>query len=69
MRYRTRSILWHGETFRFQYLKPGEAKSDEPLWAVSRRGEFIGMMTCPPEVTTRDFDLRSVRWLWDLLGR
>jgi hypothetical protein len=69
MRYRTRSIVWHGETFRFQYLKPSDGKPDEPLWAVSRRGEFIGVMPCPTEVTTRDFDMRSAHWLWELLGR
>lgn len=68
MRYRTRSIIFHGETFRFQYLTPSGRRTDEPQWAVSRGTEFIGMMACPPEVTTRDFDLRSAHWLRELLG-
>lgn len=68
MRYHTRSIVWHGETFRFQYLKRSAPGNGEPQWAVSRGTEFIGMMACPPEVTTRDFDVRSVHWLRDLLG-
>ena len=68
MRYRTRSIVWHGETFRFQYLRSSGPGFDEPQWAVSRGTEFIGVMACSPEVTTRDFDLRSIHWLRELLG-
>jgi hypothetical protein len=41
---------------------------ETPLWAVSRSGEFIGTMACPPEVTTKDFDVRGLRWLGELLG-
>jgi hypothetical protein len=42
--------------------------SDTSLWAVSRGGEFIGTMPCPPEVTTKDFDIRGMHWLAELLG-
>jgi hypothetical protein len=67
MRARSRSLSWHGQTFRFEYAPtPQDARA--PLWAVSRRGEFIGMMACSPEVTTKDFDIRGMRWLDELLG-
>ena len=36
--------------------------------AVSRRGEFVGTMSTPTEITTRDFDLRSFEWLTQLFG-
>ncbi len=68
MRYRTRSISWHGQPFHFERLQPKASSSETPLWAVSRSGEFIGVMPCPPEVTTKDFDVRSLRWLGELLG-
>jgi len=67
MRARSRSLTWHGQTFRFEYTPvPRDARTS--LWAVSRRGEFIGMMACSPEVTTKDFDVRGLGWLEDLLG-
>lgn len=68
MRDRARSLTWRGQAFRFQCLPTPDRDSDAPLWAVSRRGEFIGMMVCPTEVTTKDFDLRGLRWLGELLG-
>ncbi len=68
MRSRTRSITWHGQSFRFQLLKPPGPESDTGQWAVHRSGEFIGTMPCSPEVTTKDFDVRSLRWLGELLG-
>jgi hypothetical protein len=67
MRWHTRSITWHGEAFQFQQL-PAD-RGDAPVqWAVRRHGEFIGTMPCSPRVTTREFDLRCMRWLRDLLG-
>ena len=68
MRYRSRSITWHGQDFNFQRLRPPTASADASLWAVFRRGEFIGTMPCAPDVTTRDFDVRGLRWLGELLG-
>jgi hypothetical protein len=66
-RYSSRSITWHDQTFHFQRLDA--SSSDTQLWAVSRRGEFIGTMPCPPEVSTKDFDLRGLRWVGDLMGQ
>jgi hypothetical protein len=68
MRHRTRSISWHGQAFHFELLSPKGSSKEPPLWAVSRKGEFIGTMPCSPEVTTKDFEVRSLRWLRELLG-
>jgi hypothetical protein len=68
MHSRTRSLTWHGQAFRFQCLTIADRDSDAPLWAVSRNGEFIGTMACSTEVPTKDFDLRGLTWLGDLLG-
>jgi hypothetical protein len=68
MRYRSRSITWHGQAFHFEYLQSNPT-SDPPQWSVSRGREFIGMMPCSVEVTTKDFDVRCFRWLTDLLSR
>jgi hypothetical protein len=38
------------------------------VWAVSRRGEFIGTMPYLAEETLAALHERSVEWLDDLLG-
>ena len=68
MRESPRVVVWRGQEFRFERLKNGGHRADrDPLWAVSRHGEFIGTMPCAQE-TTKEFDVRSIRWLADLLG-
>jgi hypothetical protein len=67
MRSRTHSLNWHGQVFYFQYVRESFEEQGAPLWAVSRRGEFIGTMPCSTEVTTKDFELRGLHWLSDLL--
>jgi hypothetical protein len=37
------------------------------MWAVWWRREFIGTMPTDPHETTKEFELRSIRWLADLL--
>ena len=70
MRYRTRSIAWEGQHFQFQRLRPKDSLVEQAAqWAVSRRGEFIGTMPCPEQVTTSEFELRCFRWLADLLPK
>jgi hypothetical protein len=68
MRHRSLSITWHGQAFHFERLNPRVSSKETALWAVSRRGEFIGTMPCSPEVTTKDFEVRGLRWLRELLG-
>jgi hypothetical protein len=64
MRYNTRTIPWHGELFHFQRIHD---TAGEFVWAVSRRGEFIGTMPAVAHETTKDFDLRSLGWVSELL--
>jgi hypothetical protein len=68
MRQRSRSIIWQGQAFHFQCLQREPSSRETPVWAVSRSGEFIGTMACAAEVTTKDFDVRGLRWLGELLG-
>jgi hypothetical protein len=61
-------VVWRGGQFRFERLKNGQdSAARSPLWAVSRHGEFIRTMPYAEE-TTNEFDVRSIRWLADLLG-
>jgi hypothetical protein len=68
MRYRTRSITWHGQAFHFQRFQSKGNAAETVEWAVSHGPEFIGVMPCSPEVTTREFDVRCSNWLAELLG-
>jgi hypothetical protein len=68
MRHHTLSITWHGQAFHFELLNSRASSKETPLWAVSHKGEFIGTMPCSPEVTTKDFEVRGLRWLGELLG-
>jgi hypothetical protein len=65
MHYKNRSVPWQGELFHFERL-PADSAGDF-FWAVSRRGEFIGTMPALPNETTKEFDLRSLRWVAELL--
>lgn len=65
MRHRSRFVSYAGQAFSFERLN-GEKSG--LTWAVSRRGEFIGTMTCTDEITTNEFDVRCTAWLQDLLG-
>ena len=65
MRHKTRTIPWRGQLFLFERL-PADTVGDF-VWAVSRRGEFIGTMPAIPNETTKDFDVRSLGWVAELL--
>jgi hypothetical protein len=62
----THALTWHGQAFRFHCM-PSRRPRDRPVWAVVRRGEFIGIMPCGAEVTTKEFEARALRWITDLL--
>jgi len=68
MRHRRRSVSYAGEPFCFERVRGWEAGNARIVWSVSRRGEFIGTMTTPQEISTREFDVSSEQWLADLLG-
>lgn len=67
MRYRRRSVSYAGQPFNFDRIER-ESGKNRFIWAVSRRGEFIGTLTSPEEITTKEFDTRCTQWLADLLG-
>jgi hypothetical protein len=69
MRARSRSLTWRGQAFRFQYLPASQSGHEAPSWAVSKGREFIGTMECSAEITTKDFEVRGLRWLSELLGK
>jgi hypothetical protein len=66
MRYRTRSLTWHGQAFRFEQIQLPHQRFQDSTWAVSRQGEFIGTMNCAQEITTEEFDHRCNQWLAEL---
>jgi hypothetical protein len=65
----TRSLVWQGQAFRFQRLPGSSTSGEAAVWAVSRRGEFIGTMRCNEGVTAEEFDVRGRDWLRELFGR
>jgi hypothetical protein len=68
MRYRTRSLAWHGQAFYFERIRPPSQRFHDCTWAVSRQGEFIGTMNCADEITTNEFDRRCHQWLAELFS-
>jgi hypothetical protein len=69
MHERPHTVTWRGEPFRFERLEnKSELAHPGPVWAISRRREFIGTMACAEGETTKEFEVRSIRWLATLLG-
>ena len=68
---RIRTVRWRDRTYSFQRLETAESSEGAIAeeWAVSRGGEFIGMLQCAAELSEHDFELRCLQWLTDLLGR
>lgn len=66
MRHTRRTVRCRGELFQFERLPAREA--GDFVWAVTRRGEFIGTMPADPRETTKEFDTRSADWIAALLG-
>ena len=54
----TRALDWHGIHYRFERMEPiAPQEHSEIEWAVSRCGEFIGIMRSPPGQSWLDFEL------------
>ena len=66
MQQRPRVVTWRGEPFCFERLK--DRPDLVPVWAVSRRLEFIGTMPCVEGEITKEFEVRCVGWIAALLG-
>jgi hypothetical protein len=69
MREAMRFVSWRGEQFHFDRLEEQQDLADMgPVWAVSRRREFIGTMSGVQGETTKEFEVGCVSWLAALLG-
>lgn len=66
---RTCRTQWRGRSYVFQRLQAAGPGGVTEEWAVSRGGEFIGVLQCAADLSARDFELRCLEWLTDLLGR
>ncbi len=68
MREGPRTVRWRNHEFHFETFKGRDTGSDHsPAWAVWWHGEFIGTMPTAPDETTKELEVRSIRWLADLL--
>jgi hypothetical protein len=64
-----RLVEWHGERYSVEPLKSrSRVTSLSPIWAVSRRGEFIGTLAYKPDETPEALKARCIKWLRDLLA-
>jgi hypothetical protein len=62
-------VEWHGERYTVEPLKSrSRVTSLSPIWAVARRGEFIGTLAYKPDETPEELKARCINWLQDLLG-
>ena len=68
MRSRRRSVKFAGQPFSFERVEKWGPSESGVVWAVSRGGDFIGTLTSPKEISTKEFDLRCTQWLAELLG-
>ena len=67
----TRHIVeWHGERYAVEPLTgPSPLTQLSPeVWAVSRRGQFIGTVPREPQETEEEFKHRCAMWMADLIG-
>jgi len=68
MRERSHLVTWRGEQFRFERLEEQQDLAyTSPVWAVSRRREFIGTMSGVGSETNKEFEVRCISWLAALL--
>jgi hypothetical protein len=62
-------VEWHGERYTVEPLRSrSRVTSLSPVWAVSRRGEFIGTLAYKPDETPEELKARCIKWLRDLLA-
>jgi hypothetical protein len=61
-------VEWHGERYTVEPLKSiSRVTSLSPVWAVYRRGEFIGTLPYRQDEPVSDLKARCAGWLQDLL--
>ena len=63
------TVEWQGESYTVEPLRSiSRVTVLSPLWAVFRRGEFIGTLAYRSNETPQELQTRCVHWLSDLLG-
>jgi hypothetical protein len=68
MRFARHFVEWHGERYTVEPLKSlSPVTTLSPVWAVFRRGEFIGTLPYRLNETSEDLEVRCISWLSDLL--
>jgi hypothetical protein len=67
MRHSGQWLTYRGELYHFERLT-GPHAGQAPLWAVMRRGEFIGTMIWNERESEQGFTARAIRWLDELYG-
>jgi hypothetical protein len=61
-------VEWHGEPFNAKLLKSSSrVQALSPVWAVHRRGEFIGTLPYRLDEPPEEFEVRCLNWLGELL--
>ena len=69
MRFARHFVEWSGERYTVELLRSfSPITMLSPVWAVSRRGEFIGTLSYKSDETTEALEARCLSWLQDLLG-
>jgi hypothetical protein len=63
MNHPVHSLVWRGALYRFQRLRESATQIDAFEYAVACAGEFMGVMTCPGGLTTREFIGHCFLWL------
>jgi hypothetical protein len=69
LRFTRHFVEWYGERYTVELLRSfSPVTMLSPVWAVSRRGEFVGTLPYKADETTELLENRCLRWLQDLLG-
>lgn len=69
MRFARHFVEWYGERYTVELLRSFSPITVlSPVWAVSRRGEFIGTLPYKADEPAEELVARCVGWLRDLLG-
>ena len=69
MRFARHFVEWYGERYTVELLRSFSPITVlSPVWAVSRRGEFIGTLPYKADEPAEELEARCVGWVRDLLG-
>ena len=61
-------VEWHGDSYIVEPLRSiSRVTMLSPLWAVFRRGEFIGTLSYRQDESLIELRTRCIGWLQDLL--